>query len=214
MDLWHNGGPARGSNNSFAECSTSSLPYPTVDPEDPTSAPQRNSTCEYEDALFLRFVSDAIKKHDVSKPLFLFWAGTLARTASELEVVVLLSLALTRSFAAHIVHSPLQVPKPFYYAMAAVPDDKRRRYLAMVSFLDAAVKNVTGLLKQKQMWANTLLVFSSDNGGPIYFGGTAGANNYPMRGGKTSNFQGGIRVKYLPLLAYLLVSVPEEVLHC
>ena len=37
-------------------------------------------------------------------------------------------------------------------------------------------------------------VFSSDNGGPVYFGGSAGANNFPMRGGKTSNYQGGIRV--------------------
>ena len=37
-------------------------------------------------------------------------------------------------------------------------------------------------------------VFTSDNGGPVYFGGAAGANNYPLRGGKTSNYQGGIRV--------------------
>lgn len=41
---------------------------------------------------------------------------------------------------------------------------------------------------------SALIVFTSDNGGPVYFGGNGGANNYPMRGGKTSNFQGGIRV--------------------
>jgi len=50
------------------------------------------------------------------------------------------------------------------------------------------------LLRQRGMWDNTFLVFSSDNGGPVYNGGSAGANNFPLRGGKASNFQGGIRV--------------------
>ena len=37
-------------------------------------------------------------------------------------------------------------------------------------------------------------VFSSDNGGPIYANGSAGANNYPLKGGKMNNWEGGIRV--------------------
>jgi arylsulfatase I/J len=64
----------------------------------------------------------------------------------------------------------------------------------MVNWLDTAVGNVTSLLKAKKMYDRTLIVFSSDNGGPIYFGGGSGANNYPLRGGKASNWQGGIRV--------------------
>jgi len=44
------------------------------------------------------------------------------------------------------------------------------------------------------MWDNLLITFSSDNGGPIYNNGTAGANNYPLRGGKMSNWEGGVRV--------------------
>ena len=46
------------------------------------------------------------------------------------------------------------------------------------------------------MWENTLLVLTSDNGGPIYLGDfndAGGANNYPLRGGKRSNFEGGVR---------------------
>ena len=35
---------------------------------------------------------------------------------------------------------------------------------------------------------STLIVFSSDNGGPVYFGGGAGANNWPLRGGKVRFF--------------------------
>lgn len=49
------------------------------------------------------------------------------------------------------------------------------------------------LLKRKGMWDNLLFVFSTDNGGPIYYNGSAGANNYPLRGGKMNNFEGGIR---------------------
>lgn len=48
------------------------------------------------------------------------------------------------------------------------------------------------------MWENTLLVVSSDNGGPIYAGKSlklfGGASNFPLRGGKTSDFEGGIRI--------------------
>ena len=57
----------------------------------------------------------------------------------------------------------------------------------MVSFADAAVGNVTADFKAKGMWDDMLVVFSSDNGGPIYNNGSAGANNYPLKGGKMNN---------------------------
>ena len=44
-------------------------------------------------------------------------------------------------------------------------------------------------LKARSMWSNTLLVVSSDNGGYL-----SGANNYPLKGTKDSDWQGGIRV--------------------
>lgn len=44
------------------------------------------------------------------------------------------------------------------------------------------------------MWENSLVVFHSDNGGEIIFKGICGGNNWPLRGGKFSNFEGGIRV--------------------
>jgi len=44
------------------------------------------------------------------------------------------------------------------------------------------------------MWDKLLITLSADNGGPIYNNGTAGANNYPLRGGKVSNWEGGVRV--------------------
>ena len=45
-------------------------------------------------------------------------------------------------------------------------------------------------LRRTGLWATTLLVFSGDNGG--YLG--SGGDNHPRRGGKFSDFSGGIRV--------------------
>ena len=73
----------------------------------------------------------------------------------------------------------------------------RQYYSAMAHYVDGHVGQVVAALKAKGMWANTLLVLSADNGGPIYRNGAAGGNNWPHRGGKKSNFEGGVRVNAL-----------------
>lgn len=71
----------------------------------------------------------------------------------------------------------------------------RQRYHAMVSFLDAAIGNVTDAIKAKKgMWENTVMVLFGDNGGWMSANGTAGGNNYPLTGGKYNNWEGGIRL--------------------
>ena len=52
---------------------------------------------------------------------------------------------------------------------------------------------MTAAIKAKGLWENMVVVFSTDNGGPIYNNGSAGANNYPLKGGKMNNWEGGIR---------------------
>ncbi len=103
-------------------------------------------------------------------------------------------------FAAANSHSPLEAPQRF---LDMYPEDwylDRRQYAAMCSFWDEILGNLTTALKTKNMWDNTLLVFSSDNGGPVYWSTTpsfphgAGANNWPLKGGKVSNWEGGTRV--------------------
>jgi len=64
----------------------------------------------------------------------------------------------------------------------------------MVNHLDDMIGAVVTSLKSRDLFNNSLIVFSSDNGGPIYQNGSAGANNWPLRGGKMSNWEGGIRV--------------------
>jgi len=80
--------------------------------------------------------------------------------------------------------------------MKAIPQEghTRQLYAAMVHYADTVLGEVVDLLAQRQMWNNTLLVFVSDNGGAIYGNGSAGGNNWPLRGGKGSNTEGGIRV--------------------
>ena len=52
------------------------------------------------------------------------------------------------------------------------------RYHARVACLDDVLKEIVGGFKaQPERWENTLMVMSTDNGGPIF----AGANNYPLR---------------------------------
>lgn len=136
----------------------------------------------YEEHIFREHALAIINEHNVSKveePLFLFYAF-------------------------HLVHSPLQVPHSYLEqidrlvaAAGGEPFDSkdRRHYAAMVLYMDDAVGAVVRALKSRHMWDNTLLVFLSDNGGPIYEPGAA--NNYPQKGGKYSDWEGGIRTNAL-----------------
>jgi len=114
------------------------------------------------------------------------------------------SIPLYHVHAFHLVHTPLEVPKSYLSKMdsllaaaGGVPfdDTSRRIYHSMVLYLDTAVGAIIEAIKAKGMWDNTIVVFSSDNGGPIYIPG--GANNHPLRGAKYSDFEGGIRTTAL-----------------
>jgi arylsulfatase I/J len=100
-------------------------------------------------------------------------------------------------WAPHAPHDPYQVPqsyldKPIF---ASITQPERQYYAAMTNLLDDNVGRVIALLKSNGLWNNTLIVFSSDNGGPE--GDGYGGNNFPLRGGKSSNWEGGVRVNGL-----------------
>ena len=59
----------------------------------------------------------------------------------------------------------------------------------MVGYVDDALRNLTAALKSANMWDDTLLIFTTDNGSPV----TVGGSNHPLRGGKGSNWEGGTR---------------------
>jgi arylsulfatase B len=89
----------------------------------------------------------------------------------------------------HMVHEPYQAPARFQDLYATAPLCPQRKMLqAMVSVVDELVGNLTAKLKATEMWSDTILVFLSDNGGDPTVGG-----NHPLKGGKATLFEGGVR---------------------
>ena len=87
-------------------------------------------------------------------------------------------------------HEPLQAPPALIDSYAHIKDIRRRRYCAMTDALDQTIGRVLATLDEEGIAGNTLVLFFSDNGGPII----GGATNTPLRGAKASTFEGGIRV--------------------
>ena len=87
-------------------------------------------------------------------------------------------------------HTPLQADEKYLEICKEVPNRHRRTFCAMVAQLDEGVGNVTRALKKEGMWEDTVVVFSSDNGGSFLVGGF----NYMYRGGKSTGWEGGVRV--------------------
>ena len=68
-------------------------------------------------------------------------------------------------------------------------------YAGMVAAMDDAVGLVLTALKQHDLLENTIIVFTSDNGG-VSAGDGKATSNLPLRGGKGRQWEGGIRVPY------------------
>ncbi len=87
-------------------------------------------------------------------------------------------------------HAPLQVPDIYLDRYPGLEPPNRRLYAAMVSAMDDGVGRILEALDSEGIAEETIVVWSSDNGGNP----RAGASNAPLRGGKGSAFEGGIRV--------------------
>jgi arylsulfatase A-like enzyme len=92
------------------------------------------------------------------------------------------------------VHTPLQASKADYDALSEIGDHRLRVYAAMVRALDRSVARVLAALEENGLSENTIVIFTSDNGGAGYIG--LPEINQPYRGWKLSFFEGGIRVPF------------------
>jgi arylsulfatase A-like enzyme len=119
----------------------------------------------YSTHLIAKEACERIRKRDAKKPLFLY-------------------------LPFNAVHGPLQVPAS-YTAPYAHLKGPRKNYAGMLAAMDEAVGQVVAALEEQKIRDKTLIVFSSDNGGP-----TPGrvTDNGPLRSGKGSIYEGGVRV--------------------
>jgi arylsulfatase A-like enzyme len=93
------------------------------------------------------------------------------------------------------VHEPDEVPE--HYAQPYRQNHPewtrtRQTYAGMLTAADESIANVTRALQERgNMWNNTLVIVTTDNGGPSQVCGVQGSSNYPRRGGKCTVYQGG-----------------------
>lgn len=90
------------------------------------------------------------------------------------------------------VHTPLQATKADFEAVGDIKPHRLRVYAAMVRALDRSVARINQTLKEEGLADNTIVMFSSDNGGPGYIG--LPQVNAPYRGWKLTFYEGGLRV--------------------
>lgn len=171
--------PAQNATYPLAECAL-------VDLNDDTAAGGRNHSSggfngTFSAELYGARLLQMLDQHDTNKPLFVYTAW-------------------------HVAHLPLEVPmryKQRYHGMIA--DRDRLVYAAMISAVDDQFGLIVAKLKARGMYNNTVIVLTTDNGGPICVNmsnATArdegcsrncGSNNYPLRGSKMTDFSGGTR---------------------
>ncbi len=91
-------------------------------------------------------------------------------------------------------HTPLQAEKADYEALDHIADHTERTYAAMLRGLDRGIGQVLAGLKDNALSDNTIVIFTSDNGGAGYVG--LSDLNKPYRGWKITFFEGGIHTPF------------------
>lgn len=97
------------------------------------------------------------------------------------------------------VHAPFDAKQSLIdaYRKKVDPKDPQRSptYAAMVESMDDAVGSLLDTLDRLKLADNTIIIFASDNGGNMYneVDGTTATSNFPLRGGKATMYEGGVR---------------------
>ncbi|XP_076441945.1 arylsulfatase B-like [Babylonia areolata] len=148
----------------------------------------RSVVGQYSTQLFSDRAVRIIQQHDPSQPLFLYLAFQAVHTPLQ---------SLQRYVDEHCLH---------------ITDKDRRIKCGMIAAMDDAVNNVTQALKDRGLFDNTFIIFSSDNGGPVHSSST----NWPLRGSKITLWEGGTRAAsfvYGPAFLQQTNKSYEELVH-
>ena len=95
-------------------------------------------------------------------------------------------------------HTPIQKDKRFFRRFKEMgQDDGQSKYASMVEGVDKSLGDVLDYLEANGLTDNTIIIFMADNGGNADVkskGGVPHTQNAPLREGKGSCYEGGIRV--------------------
>jgi len=132
-----------------------------------------NETGKYSTHLYTKRAVEIIENHDPEQPMFMYFPHQGVHSA---------------------VGGPaMEAPDEYIAKLKYIKQERRRIYAAMTTIVDESIGNVTQALKNKGMLENSIIVFSTDNGGPPNGLQGAGSSNWPLRGTKGSLWEGGTK---------------------
>ncbi len=101
----------------------------------------------------------------------------------------------------YAVHTPLAGKPEVIEKYNHRPADEQRNatYAALLESVDDSVGRIRAGLEALGLSTNTVVIFTSDNGGLVLGGDTRATSNFPLRSGKGDAYEGGVRV---PLIVH------------
>lgn len=139
------------------------------------------------DINYMRLNERTIKTEGHATDLFTKWSVNYIKSQQEIDKPFFLYLAYNAP------HFPVQPPKSFLDTVLKREkkiDSTRAKLVAFIEHMDKGIGDVINALKDTNQLKNTLIIFTSDNGGH----NPSLANNGPYRDGKQSVYEGGLRV--------------------
>ncbi|KAG1701650.1 Arylsulfatase J [Nymphon striatum] len=128
---------------------------------------------KYSTELYTDHALKLINNHNTDEPFFLYLPHLAVHSANS--------------------YSPLQAPEKYTSRFPWIKDENRRTFAGMMSALDDGVGEVVKALRDKGMLQDSIILFTSDNGGPAAGFDMNHASNWPLRGVKATLWEGGVR---------------------
>ena len=138
------------------------------------------------DINYMRLNDKEIDPEGHATDLFTEWSIDYIKNRAKLKQPFFLYLSYNAP------HTPIQPPEEWLARVKEREGDieeKRAKLVALIEHLDDGIGKVLQALSELGLTDNTLIIFTSDNGGQI----NVGASNGALRGGKGEMYEGGIR---------------------
>jgi arylsulfatase A-like enzyme len=136
---------------------------------------------------YMRLNQDSIDPAGHATDVFTDWSVEYIRERAKQKTPFFLFLSYNAP------HFPVQPPEAYIERVKKREpgiSDTRAKLVAFIEQTDDAIGSVISALKESGQYENTLIIFTSDNGGHL----PTGANNGPLRDGKQSMYEGGLRI--------------------